>query len=147
MLVILFLVGFSQASIEGLPKCSEEVLTPQICLYENSDPFEYFFDVKPSLEIIDISDVNENDKTMTLFVYMLVEWWNEAYDITGPEDQVPDLIQVPAEQMEKIKRIVIVDSANNSIFNRASNSVNRVFNSHFCTLKYSRMSQISFTYL
>ena len=78
---------------------------------------------------------------------MLVEWWNEAYDITGPEDQVPDLIQVPAEQMEKIKRIVIVDSANNSILNRASNSVNRVSNSHFYTLKYSRMSQISFSYL
>ena len=95
------LLAFSGA--KNLPNCTDKTLSPQICIKIGKEPRD-FFDIQPNIEVIDIYNVDQYDKTMTLFFYMKIEWHDEAYGITGPEGMISSQMQVPLEQMDLVGR-------------------------------------------
>ena len=69
--------------IHGIPLCSENVSAP-VCLTDFNDPHdfsEFKFELKTTIGVMDIVEVNEKDKSITLYVYMLLEWNDKAYSI------------------------------------------------------------------
>ena len=59
---------------------------------------------------MDIIEVNEQDKSMTLYVYMMLEWYDETYSLNG-FDQI-DSFEIKftfSEKATKIDKIVTVD--------------------------------------
>ena len=49
---------------------------------------------------MDIVEVDETDKSMTLYVYMMLEWYDETYSVN---DQI-DSFEIPLSQYDDIRR-------------------------------------------
>ena len=51
---------------------------------------------------MDIIEVDETDKSMTLYVYMMLEWYDETYSVNG-FDQI-DQYEITLSQYDDIRR-------------------------------------------
>ena len=89
--------------IHGIPLCSENVPAP-VCLTDFNDPrdfSEFKFKLKTTIGVMDIVEVNEKDKSITLYVYMLLEWNDNAYSIN---DGNITWQEVPLSSYNEIRR-------------------------------------------
>ena len=62
--------------INGIPRCSENI-PATVCLMDFEDPHdfsEFKFELKISIIVRDIVEVNEREKSITLYVYMMLQW-------------------------------------------------------------------------
>ena len=77
----------------------------QVCIVDSKDPndfTEFYFNLTTYIEVMDIIEVDEQDKSMTLYVYMMLEWYDETYSLNG-FDQI-DSFEIPLSQYDDIRR-------------------------------------------
>ena len=102
--IFIFLAIFKELTeIHGVPLCSENIPAP-VCLTDSKDPHdfsEFKFQLKTTIGVMDIVQVNEIDKSITLYVYMLLEWNDTAYSIN---DGNITWQEVPLSSYNEIRR-------------------------------------------
>ena len=84
---------------------ASENVPVQVCIVDSKDPndfTEFHFNLNTYIEVMDIIEVDETDKSMTLYVYMMLEWFDETYSVNG-FDQI-DSFEIPLSQYDDIRR-------------------------------------------
>ena len=92
------------AGINGIPRCSENI-PATICLMDFEDPHdfsEFKFLLKISIIVMDIVEVNEREKSITLYVYMMLKWNDSAYSINDSLNKT--YLEVPLSNYNEIRR-------------------------------------------
>lgn len=101
---ILFLVSLAIA--KALLSCNEKSSHVQVCRHDSIH--SYFFSVETELKIMDIIQVNEDDKSITLFMYIMISWESDAYGLTGPDGLLnkttEEPVKIPVGDYDKIRR-------------------------------------------
>ena len=90
--------------INGIPRCSENI-PATICLMDFEDPYdfsEFKFLLKISIIVMDIVEVNEREKSITLYVYMMLQWNDSAYSINDSLNKT--YLEVPLSNYNEIRR-------------------------------------------
>ena len=84
--IIFFLLSNGVQAIKIL-LCNETVEQIQICELENPTAIDkYHYKVMTNIEIIDINTIDSIEKTITLVLHFMIEWYDTRYYINGPED-------------------------------------------------------------
>ena len=89
--------------INCIPHCSENV--PGVCITDFEDPndfSEFKFKLKMTIIVMDIVAVNEIENSITLYVYMMLEWNDSAYSISDPSNTT--YLEVPLSNYDEIRR-------------------------------------------
>ena len=77
----------------------------QVCIVDSKDPndfTEFYFNLTTYIEVMDIIEVDETDKSMTLYVYMMLNWYDETYMCNAESDQYG--FEIPLVQYDEIRR-------------------------------------------
>ena len=77
----------------------------QVCIVDSKDPndfSEFFFNLTTYIELMDIIEVDETDKSMTLYIYMMLTWFDEAYGYNDESDQYG--FEISLVQYDEIRR-------------------------------------------
>ena len=77
----------------------------QVCIVDSKDPndfSEFFFNLTTYIEVMDIIEVDERGKSITLHVYMMLEWYDETYSYNSETDQYG--FEIPLLQYDEIRR-------------------------------------------
>ena len=89
--------------INCIPHCSENV--PGVCITDFEDPndfSEFKFKLKMTIIVMDIVAVNEIENSITLYVYMMLEWNDSTYSISDPSNTT--YLEVPLSNYDEIRR-------------------------------------------
>ena len=101
-LLLPFLLGLAKALIS----CNEKPSQDQVCLDKSENPRNYVLTVDADIKIMDIIEVSEADKSITIFMYIMIYWHNSAYGVTGINGRTnnSDSVEIPLDDYDKIIR-------------------------------------------
>ena len=91
--------------INGIPLCSENV-PATVCQTDPEVAHNFYsgfkFELKTSIIVMDIVEVNEIDKSITLYVYLMLQWNDSSYSIYDPLNDT--YLEVPLSNYNEIRR-------------------------------------------
>ena len=91
--------------INGIPLCSENV-PDTVCQTDPEVAHNFYsgfkFELKTSIIVMDIVEMNEIDKSITLYVYLMLQWNDSSYSIYDPLNDT--YLEVPLSNYNEIRR-------------------------------------------
>ena len=91
--------------INGIPLCSENV-PDTVCLTDPEETHNFYsgfkFELKTSIIVMDIVEVNERENSITLYAYMMLQWNDSSYSINDPLNNT--YMEVPLSNYNEIRR-------------------------------------------
>lgn len=104
-----YLLLVSVVVTKALYSCNDTPSEPQLCKYDSVNPKEFVLVVDTDIKIIDVNHVSESDKSITLFMFFMIYWYNSAYGVTSASDERTNdtVVEIAIDDYDKIYRPTI----------------------------------------
>ena len=92
--------------VYSVRKCSESPShMPELCLSDAMDTVDFKFNINTTIQILDLVDIDEKQRTITLYLYMVIEWVNDCYDLLQSSfNSSSPWLEIPKHEYDNIAR-------------------------------------------